>query len=99
MGRWTIKPPVLVGLLAVLFLVFLILVLPDVDLPDAAFHSGTAPVAVHASGNAAPSLVAVASFTLSSLFCSAAPRCLAGPVRCSHSAIDSLPILHRSLRC
>ena len=38
----------------------LIVVLPDVDLPDAAFHGETAPLLVHIHANAAPAVVAVA---------------------------------------
>jgi len=43
------------------FIMLLIVVLPDVDLPDTAFHQGTAPLVVHARVNTAPPVVAVAA--------------------------------------
>lgn len=65
MSRWKIKTPALAILVGLIFLMLLIVVLPDVDLPDIAFHGGTAPVVVHAHATSAPDLVhvAVASLT------------------------------------
>jgi hypothetical protein len=42
------------------FLMLLIVVLPEVDLPNTAFHRGTAPIVVHAQGTSAPVTVTVA---------------------------------------
>lgn len=61
MSRWNVKTPTLFVLGGVVFLMLLIVVLPDVDLPDTAFHRGTAPVVVHAQANAAPAQAIVAS--------------------------------------
>ena len=61
MSRWNIKGPTLLILGSMTFLMLLIVVLPDVDLPDTAFHLGTAPVVVHANATAAPVVVTVAS--------------------------------------
>lgn len=61
MGRWTIKPSCLFVLMALLFLIVVILVLPEVDLPDTAFHGGTAPVDVHAQVTSAPTLLSVST--------------------------------------
>lgn len=61
MSRWNVKPWALFVLGALVFLMLLIVVLPDVDLPDTAFHRGTAPVVVHAQATAAPAPVVVAS--------------------------------------
>jgi hypothetical protein len=61
MSRWNVKPWALFVLGGVVFLMLLILYLPDVDLPDTAFHGGTAPVVVHAKANSAPASVFVAS--------------------------------------
>jgi hypothetical protein len=99
MRRWTIKRAALAALLAMLFLVCLILVLPDVDLPDAAFHGGTAPVAVQARSLAAPSPLTVATFAELSFSVQNAGRDSALPVLFTDTSVDSLPILHRSLRC
>lgn len=49
MGRWQ-----WVLLISELFLFALILVLPQVDLPDTTFRDGTAPVVAHAQLNAPP---------------------------------------------
>jgi hypothetical protein len=98
MGRWTIKPSVRATLLGMLFLVFLILVLPDVDLPDAAFHSGTAPVVLHARAVTPPSLLTVAAFIPISWPAQTSANPSAG-ILVSLVSADFLPILHRSLRC
>lgn len=59
-AQWNVKPWALVILGCVVFLMLLIVVLPDVDLPDAAFHRGTGPTAIHAQANSAPPLLSVA---------------------------------------
>jgi hypothetical protein len=65
MSQWNIKASTLFILSCVVFLMLLIVVLPDVDLPDTAFHRGTAPVLVHARATAAPSAVIVSSIAQS----------------------------------
>jgi hypothetical protein len=54
MWRWTINRKAVLLLLGVLTVIVLVLVLPQVDLLDTAFHSGTAPIVVHARGTAKP---------------------------------------------
>ncbi|HKV81639.1 MAG TPA: hypothetical protein VJP02_26060 [Candidatus Sulfotelmatobacter sp.] len=61
MSRWNVKAPTLIILSCLIFIMLLIVVLPDVDLPDTAFHQGTAPLVVHARGTTAPPVVAVAA--------------------------------------
>ena len=61
MSKWKINLPGLVILSCIIFLMLLIVVLPDVDLPDAAFHNGTAPVVVHAHATSAPAPVVVSA--------------------------------------
>jgi hypothetical protein len=61
MSQWNIRPSALFILSCVVFLMLLIVVLPDVDLPDTAFHRGTAPVVVHALATAAPAAATVAT--------------------------------------
>jgi hypothetical protein len=61
MSQWNVKASTLVILGCIVFLMLLILVLPDVDLPDTAFHRGTAPEVVHAKATAAPVAVIVAT--------------------------------------
>ncbi len=61
MSHWNIKASSLFILSCVVFLMLLIVVLPDVDLPDTAFHRGTAPVVVHSAATSAPVAVTVAA--------------------------------------
>jgi len=99
MARWTIDPSRLFVLLSWLLLITLILVLPQVDLPDTAFHRGTAPVDVHSRITSAPGLLSVSAVIPFSF--SAHP----GSRRREHSLVLAretsifLPLLHRSLRC
>ena len=99
MSRWNVKTSTLFLLGGVVFLMLLIVVLPDVDLPDTAFHRGTAPVVVHAQATSAPPPVIVAS-TIQ--FHSGAQLALA-MYRSSEVTLTRHPnfgpILFRSLRC
>ena len=61
MSNWNIRASTLFVLGGLVILMLVIVVLPDVDLPDTAFHRGTAPVVVHAQANSAPGVVVVAS--------------------------------------
>ncbi|HLZ42987.1 MAG TPA: hypothetical protein VKQ11_18615 [Candidatus Sulfotelmatobacter sp.] len=61
MSQWNVKASTLLVLGVLAFLMLVILVLPDVDLLDTAFHRGTAPVVVHASANSAPAPLMAAS--------------------------------------
>ncbi len=61
MLRWKVKAPTLVILSCLVFIMLLIVVLPDVDLPDTAFHQGTAPLVVHTRAKTVPAVVAVAA--------------------------------------
>lgn len=47
MDQWTINRRSLILLLGVLGVIALVLVLPQVDLLDTAFHLGTAPIVLH----------------------------------------------------
>jgi hypothetical protein len=61
MTRWNVKAPTLLILSCLVFIMLLIVVLPDVDLPDTAFHRGTAPLVVHVRAKTVPPTVAVAA--------------------------------------
>jgi hypothetical protein len=99
MGRWTINPWRLVVLVSFLFLAVLILVLPDVDLPDTAFHRGTAPVDVHSRCTSAPGLLTVSTVGQLSFSAHPASRRREYSLLSSHTTAIFLPLLHRSLRC
>jgi hypothetical protein len=60
MSRWNASTSTLILLGSAVFVVLLLVVLPDVDPPDTAFHRETAPVVLHAQANAAPPLMVVA---------------------------------------
>jgi hypothetical protein len=99
MGRWTIKPSVLVALLSVLSVILLVLVLPDVDLPDAAFHGGSAPVVVHSRNVTAPGSVTTSAIVHLNFSTYASRQHWADITLSAHASVESLPILHRALRC
>jgi hypothetical protein len=61
MSRWKINSATLVILSIVVVFMLVIVVLPQVDLPDTAFHQGTAPLVVHARATMQPAIVAVAA--------------------------------------
>ena len=53
--HWKMNPAALLLLGGMVILMLLIVALPDdLDLPDAAFHRGTAPVLVHSQATSAP---------------------------------------------
>jgi hypothetical protein len=99
MSRWTINPWMRWILCSLFFFMLLIVILPDVDLPDTAFHRGTAPVVVHSQATAAPTSVPVAlSFHV--------PTALENTWRANRpaqfhagSGPNFRPILLRSIRC
>jgi hypothetical protein len=99
MGRWTIKPSCLFVLMTLLFLMVLILVLPEVDLPDTAFHRGTAPVDVHAQVTSTPALLSVSTVVPFSFPAQTASRRREHSLVFAHTGSSFLPLLHRSLRC
>ena len=59
MLRWKVPISTLLVLVGMVFIMLLIVYLPDVDLPDTAFHRGTAPLVMHGRANAAPFVMAV----------------------------------------
>lgn len=99
MSRWTINLPMLSILACLLFLIVLILVLPEVDLPDTAFHGGTAPVDLHSRVTSAPFLVGVSTTAAFSFSAHPAPRRSEHSLVFAHATSSFLPLLHRSLRC
>ena len=67
MSQWTIKRSSVLLLLGVFVVMLVIVIAPDWDLPDAAFHGGNAPVVVHAQATSAPATATIAdAFTLPS---------------------------------
>lgn len=58
MRRWTTSWPCLLILTVAVAAIVVLLILPDVDPPDTAFHRGTAPIVVHSQTSVAPILFA-----------------------------------------
>jgi hypothetical protein len=58
MVRWRISRPALFILFGVVLVMLAVVVLPFVDLPDTAFHRGTAPVVVHSQALSGATAVA-----------------------------------------
>lgn len=98
-GRWTINRSCLFVLMTLLFLIMLILVLPDVELPDTAFHGGTTPVDVHSRATSAPGLLSVGTTSPFSFPNHTASRRREHSLVFAHVTSSFLPLLHRSLRC
>jgi len=61
MSRWKVGTSTLFILSSLILVMLLIVVLPDVDLDDMAFHQGTAPLVLHAKATTAPPAIAVAT--------------------------------------
>jgi hypothetical protein len=99
MERWTIGPWSLFVLMGLLFLIVVILILPEVDLPDTAFHGGTAPVDVHSRVTSAPGLLPVRAAATFDFSAHPASRHREQSLAFAHSTSSYLPLLHRSLRC
>ncbi|MBZ5685963.1 MAG: hypothetical protein LAP86_13100 [Acidobacteriia bacterium] len=98
MSRWKVKGPTLVMLSCLVFIMLLIVVLPDVDLPDTAFHQGTAPLVVHARGTTAPPAVAVAALFQFPKIAQFWHPDLESDVVFTHLDPNFRPILFRSIR-
>lgn len=98
MARWTVSRGALLLLMGVLALIVLILILPDIDLPDTAFHRGTAPVVEHSRASSAPSLL-TSRIQTPLVFSAETAEAQLERSSLSHLTSQSLPILHQSLRC
>lgn len=98
MGRWNAKASTLFLLGAVVCVMLLIVVLPDVDLLDAAFHRGTAPAVLHAQATAAPTAVNIA-FIVQVPVAEHAWTSLRLTEFSVPSPPNFRPILFRSIRC
>ena len=98
MSRWKVNPSKVIILGSLIWVMLLIVYLPDVDLDDMAFHQGTAPLVVHAKATTAPVTIAVAT-----VFPLPSPD-IATPLSTSEVIGDALdpnfrPIRLRSIRC
>ena len=98
-AKWNVAPIVSVFMLGILMLIGLIQVLPQVDLPDTAFHEDTAPVVMKFRIAAAPVIVSAIATLGTQL---SAPTNIVWNVlslRPSRISGNLVPILHCSLLC
>jgi hypothetical protein len=99
-SKWTLKPLSLMLLAGELFLIALILVLPQVDLPDVAFGRDTAPIVVNARANCAPAvLVATTGAQLRVAHVAVSGSALAHLTPAAHFSAKQTRVLLSSLRC
>jgi hypothetical protein len=97
-ARWKLKSSSLCILSCMFFLMLLIVVLPDLDLPDTAFHRGTAPIVVHTQATAGPPAAAGAS-PVALLFSAESFHVFREERAFAHFAAPNfLPIFLRSIR-
>jgi len=98
MSQWNVNAWKLFILGCVTCLMLLIVVLPDADLPDTAFHRGTAPAVIHAQATAAPFAVTLASVNRSP-DAGESSRPYDSRAVVGSTEPNFRPILLRSLRC
>jgi len=97
-SHWTIKRGPVVLLCCALVVILLVLILPQVDLLDTAFHLGTAPIVIHSQSIAPP----IFHILLLSLAFSLSPNGNSwqdNQGRFSFESIRGFEILHQSFRC
>jgi hypothetical protein len=98
MSQWNIKRSSVLLLLGVFVVMLVIVIAPDWDLPDAAFHRGTAPVVVHALATSAPAAATIANLFSLPSGSKVSRDFHEHPAFAVYSAPNFLPIFHRSLR-
>ena len=97
--RWSTSNPLMSwALLAMLFIIALVVILPDVDLPDTAFRSNGSPLAIRSLYQQVPQANANAGlFPLWFQPLRSTQRCSLRETLTRH--VEDLPIMHESLRC
>src|SRR5258708_5565504 len=99
MSRWTISSGGLFLLGFAVFVIVMLVVLPEVDPLDTAFHRGTAPAVVHANATSTPAILSLA-VPFHFLQGAVGPRhSHEQPTVAVYSSPKSLRILHHSFRC
>lgn len=98
MGQWTIERRSVILLIAVLTVITLVLVLPQVDLLDTAFHLGTAPILIHAQGTSKPAFQALPGLFIF-ILCATGVANKRSENRLLITGIHKVQILQHCLRC
>jgi hypothetical protein len=86
-------------LVPLLILVAVIQVLPQIDLPDTAFHRGTAPIITKSRSVAAPAFNVVIQRSRVGYVHANTVASLENSLAATHRVDQSLPILHSALLC
>ena len=99
MSRWTISPARLFLMGFAVFVILLLVVLPQVDPLDTAFHRGTSPAVVHANATSTPAILSLA--VPFHFLQGAVPlgHSHEQPIVTVYSSPKFLRILHHSFRC
>ena len=98
--RWSTSNPLMSwALWALLFIIALVVILPDVDLPDTAFRSNSSPLAIRRLSQQMPQTDANPGLFRLSIqsACSSMEGCQVRETRAQLP--EDLPIEHKSLRC
>ena len=99
MAKWNTAPTAFVLLLALLVLIGMIQVLPQVDLPDTAFHEDTAPIVLKFRSTAALVMASVNVSTPALPSVGLVSESLEPVTRPVAVSGNFVPILHCSLLC
>lgn len=99
MENWTIRPLWTILLMMLLLMIGLIQVLPQVDLPDTAFHEDTAPVVTKFRATSAPALPVVVLFFGPILFSQISEYFSTDRSEPAIGTANFVPILHCALLC
>lgn len=99
MAQWTIRPIWTILLMVLLLTIGLIQVLPQVDLPDTAFHEDTAPVVTKFRASSAPALPVVVVSLGMALFSRISEYFWTSGSEPAIAAANFVPILHCALLC
>jgi hypothetical protein len=98
-GKWNVAPVVSFFLLGILLLIGLIQVLPQVDLPDTAFHEDTAPLVMKFRVASAPILSSATVTSRPQLSSIVVSNIREISIRPSYTSGKLIPVLHCSLLC
>jgi len=97
MRRWATSPGIAIAVLGALFVIALVQILPQVDLPYAAFHEDSAPIAVHSRAVSPPLLLATVMFPPPPVH-SPMPEHVTQELAPIHAEPNFIPIFHHSIR-
>ena len=99
MKQWNLAPASSTLLIAILLVIGMIQILPQVDLPDTAFQEDTAPMVIKSRGIAAPVMVHAPAPSKLISHDKAFPELAESRAQIFIAPVASAPVLNCSLRC